>query len=67
MRDEWTLGAKKQEEEIMDILLSSTLFEGMSETERQKLLRYLVASYFQPRVGGHCRAHLKSVRSIPHV
>ena len=67
MQDEWTLGAKKQEEEIMAILLNSSLFVDMSAGERQKLLSYLVASYFKPRVGENCRAHLKAVRSVPHV
>ena len=67
MQDEWTIGAREQEQEIMDILLSSSLFADMSAGERQKLLNYLVASYFRPRTGGNSRAHLKAVRSIPLV
>lgn len=60
-----TMRARKQEEEIMGILLNSSLFVEMSAAEREKLLRYLVTSYFQPRVGENCRAHLKAVRSVP--
>ena len=55
--------AKEQEQEVMSILLNSALFVEMSGSERQQLLRYLVTSYFQPRVGENCRAHLKAVRS----
>jgi hypothetical protein len=54
---------REQEQEIMSILLSSSLYVEMSAAEREKLLRYLVTSYFQPRVGENCRAHLKAVRS----
>jgi hypothetical protein len=65
MKDERISGIRRQEEEVMDILLSSSLFVEMSELERQKLLRYLVASYFQPRKGENCRAHLRASRPIP--
>jgi hypothetical protein len=64
MNEELKISAKSQEEEIMDILLSSSLFVDMTEDERQKLLRYLVNSYFQPRMGANCRAHLKAVKSV---
>jgi len=55
---------REQEQEIMSILLSSSLYVEMSAAEREQLLRYLVNSYIQPRVGENCRAHLKAVRSV---
>lgn len=59
-----TLHSGKQEAEIMSILLNSTLFRDMSLLERKKLLLYLVRSYYQPRSGENCRAHLKSIRTV---
>jgi len=64
MNSELIPQGKEQEQEIMSILLSSSLYVEMSAVEREQLLRYLVTSYFQPRVGGNCRAHLRSVRSV---
>lgn len=55
----------RQEEEILAILLGSALFEDMSPAERERLLSYLVKSYFQPRSGEYCRAHLRPVRTVP--
>jgi hypothetical protein len=37
---------KEQEKEIDTILIDSSLYVGMSPTERRKLLHYLVSSYF---------------------
>ena len=65
MQNERSTDIRRQEAEVMDILLSSSLFEEMSDFDRKKLLRYLVASYFQPRKGENCRAHLRAVRPIP--
>jgi hypothetical protein len=56
-----TANGREQEQEIMSILLGSSLFGEMSGAEREKLMSYLVTSYFQPRAGDHCRAHLKTV------
>jgi hypothetical protein len=64
MNSELKTQGKDQEQEIMSILLSSTLYEEMSAAEREQLLRYLVTSYFQPRVGENCRAHLRAVQSV---
>jgi hypothetical protein len=37
---------REQEKEINNILIASSLYLGMSPAERQKLLHYLVTSYF---------------------
>lgn len=36
----------EQEKEIMNILIDSSLYQEMSQAERQKVLNYLVSSYF---------------------
>jgi hypothetical protein len=59
-----TLHSGRQEEEVMSILLNSNLFGDMSLLEREKLLLYLVDSYYQPRPGENCRARLKSIRTV---
>jgi hypothetical protein len=64
MKSELIAQGREQEQEIMSILLSSSLFEATSVAEREQLLSYLVTSYFQPRVGENCRAHLRAVRSV---
>ena len=61
MSGEVTAQDREQEREIMNILLNSSLYVEMSAAEREKLLRYLVNSYFQPRVGENCRARLRAV------
>jgi len=38
--------ANKQEEELMCILLSSSLYQDMAPEDKQKLLNYLITSYF---------------------
>ena len=63
MNSEFTAQGREQEQEIMSILLSSSLYGEMSAAEREQLLRYLLTSYCQPRVGENCRAHLRAVRS----
>jgi hypothetical protein len=63
MNSEFTEQEREQEQEVMNILLNSALYGEMSEAEREQLLRYLVTSYIQPRVGENCRAHLRAVRS----
>ncbi len=37
---------KEQERELTNILIDSSLYLDMSQTDRQKLLNYLVSSYF---------------------
>ena len=37
---------KEQEREITTILIDSSLYQDMSQGERQKLLDYLIESYF---------------------
>jgi len=37
---------REQEKEINNILIDSSLYLSMSSAERQKLLHYLVSSYF---------------------
>lgn len=55
---------REQEQEIINILRSSSLYAEMSAAERDQLLGYLVTSYFRPRLGENCRATLKAVRSV---
>ena len=43
-----TSSTQEQEKEIVNILIDSTLYLGMSLPERQRLLNYLVSSYFEP-------------------
>ena len=64
MNSELMAQGKEQEQEIMSILLSSSLYVEMSAAAREQLLRYLVNSYFQPRVGENCRARLKAIRTV---
>ena len=56
---------REQENEIVNILIGSSLHLGMSETNRQKLLRYLVASYFNPLPGENSRALPKANQIVP--
>ena len=44
-----------QEKEIVNILVDSTLYLSMSMQERQRLLDYLVSSYFKPVHGDQCQ------------
>jgi hypothetical protein len=38
--------SREQEKEIINILIESSLYLGMSLAERQNLLHYLVSAYF---------------------
>ena len=49
---------EEQEKEIVNILIDSTLYLSMSLLERQRLLDYLVASYFNPTRSDHCHVIL---------
>ena len=56
----------KQEQEIMSILLSSSLYGEMSQDEKDRLLQYLVRSYFESQSSGEkSQARPKVVRNVP--
>ena len=44
---EITIVTREQKKEIINILIGSSLYLDMSQTDRQKLIHYLVASYFK--------------------
>jgi hypothetical protein len=56
---------KEQEREINNIFIDSSLYLGMSQTDRQKLLYYLVASYFYLLTGESSRALPKAIQFGP--
>jgi hypothetical protein len=56
---------REQEKEITNILISSSLYEDMPSAERQKLLRYLVSSYYDLRQVVNERAHPKAMQTEP--
>jgi hypothetical protein len=47
--------AREQEQNISEILTSSSLYQDMYPVERQQLINYLVASYFNPVSDENCR------------
>lgn len=57
------LSAQEQEKEIANILIESSLYVDMSVPERQRLLDYLVTSYFDPMLSDNTRAFLKTDRT----
>jgi hypothetical protein len=60
-----TSSAHEQEKEIVSILVDSSLFLDMSQEERQRLLNYLVTSYFDPDLGTSGLVFRKSNRNSP--
>ena len=54
-----------QEKEIANILINSTLYTDMSPAERQKLLHYLVSSYFDLLPVKNERAHPRAMQTGP--
>ncbi len=56
---------KEQENEITNICIGSSLYADMSQAERQKLLHYLVTSYFYPLPGEKSRALPKAIQIGP--
>jgi hypothetical protein len=56
---------REQEEELVNILIGSSLYLGISETNRETLLQYLVATYFNPLPGENSRALPKAIQSVP--
>jgi hypothetical protein len=66
MNSEWKNGgAHEQEKEIINILVNSSLYIGMSQEERQRLLNYLVSSYFDPALGTSGLVFNKSKHNTP--
>ena len=55
----------EQEKEITNILINSALYLDMSPAERQKLLQYLVSSYFDLLPVKNERAHPKAMQTGP--
>ena len=62
---EMTNITREQETEIVNILIGSSLYLGMSQTDRQKLLHHLVASYFNPLPGENSRALPEADQIVP--
>ena len=62
---EITIVTREQVKEIVNILIGSSLYLDMSQTERQKLIHYLVASYFNPLTGENSRALPKANQIVP--
>jgi hypothetical protein len=48
--------ASEQEKELIGILLRSSLYQDMAPEDKQKLLNYLVTSYFNVLPGRNSRA-----------
>ena len=57
--------AQDQEKEIVNILIESSLYVDMSIPERQRLLNYLVTSYFDPMLSDNSRTFLNTNRPSP--
>ena len=52
-----------QEKEIVNILIESSLYVDMSMPERQRLLNYLVTSYFDPMLSDNSRSFINTNRT----
>lgn len=59
------LSAQEQEKEITNILIESSLYVDMPVSERQRLLDYLVTSYFDPMLSDNSRTFLNTDRRPP--
>jgi hypothetical protein len=59
--------SREREDEIISILVDSSLYQDMSTAERQKLLNYLVASYFQPSPVEQGQTLPGTIRFVPEV
>lgn len=57
------MSAQEQEKEIVNILIESSLYVEMPIPERQRLLDYLVNSYFDPMLSDNSRTFLKTGRT----
>jgi hypothetical protein len=57
------VSAQEQEKEIANILIESSLYVDMPVPERQRLLDYLVTSYFDPTLTDNTRTFLKMDRT----
>jgi len=47
----------EQEKELISVLLNSSLYEDMAPEDKQKLLNYLVTSYFNILTGNNSWSH----------
>jgi hypothetical protein len=56
---------REQEIELTNILIDSSLYLDMSQIDRQKLLNYLVSSYFNILPGENNRALPKAIQIGP--
>ncbi len=66
MNEHETLGVtKEQERELTSILINSPHYLDMSQTDRQKLLNYLVSSYFNLLPSENKRALPKAIQIGP--
>lgn len=62
---ETTYPTKEQEEELLAILIGSSLFQSMPEKNKQMLLHYLVDTYFNHLPGENSRALPKAMKIVP--
>jgi hypothetical protein len=60
-----TQSFQDQEKEIVNILIESSLYVDMSIPERQRLLNYLVTSYFNPMLSDNSRTFINTNRTSP--
>ena len=65
INEEKTNIVQDPEKEIVNILVNSSLYLGMSQEERQRLLNYLVSSYFDPALGTSGLVFNKSKHNTP--
>ena len=56
---------REQEEELLTILIGSSLYQSISRTNREMLLHYLVDTYFNPLPGENSRALPKAIQIVP--
>lgn len=56
---------REQEEELLTILIGSSLYQGISQTKREMLLHYLVDTYFNPLPEENSRALPKAIQIVP--
>jgi hypothetical protein len=61
-----TQSFQDQEKEIVNILIESSLYVDMSIPERQRLLNYLVTSYFNPMLSDNSRTFINTSHTSPN-
>lgn len=66
MREHEIMGVTREQEiELTNILIDSSLYLDMSQIDRQKLLNYLVSSYFSNLPNENNRALPKAIQMGP--